>query len=212
MTEDPSQRPAVRASDADRETAVARLEKALGEGRITVEEFQQRAESAYGAVTTAELEPLLADLPARGSPQAEIVGGRRPATLYNVMGDLRLNGSAPVPRRVGTGFGNIRIDLRDLRTDAEVIELELSTVLGDVDVIVAEGVDAELDGWTVLGNRRTELAPVPRLAGTPRVVVRAHSIVGDLRLRSLAPGESASRWRALLDRLAQRPQPPSPPL
>jgi hypothetical protein len=210
MTEEPSQRPAVRASDADREAAVVRLERALGEGRITVEEFQQRAESAYGAVTTDELEPLLADLPARGSPSAGIVGGRRPATLFNVMGDLRLNGSAPVPRRVGTGLGNIRIDLRDLRTDAEVIELDLSTVLGDVDVIVAEGVDAELDGWTVLGNRRTELAPVPRLAGTPRVVVRAHSIVGDLRLRSLAPGESASRWRALLDRLAQRPQPPAP--
>jgi hypothetical protein len=208
MTEDPSQQPAVRASDAEREAAVGRLEKALGEGRITVEEFQQRAESAYAAVTTAELEPLLADLPARGSPESEIVGGRRPATLFNVMGDLRLTGSSPVPKRVGTGLGNIRVDLRDLRTDAEVIELDLSTVLGDVDVIVAEGVDAELDGWTVLGSRKTELAPVPRLAGTPRVVVRARSIVGDLRLRSLAPGESASRWRALLDRLAQRSQPP----
>ena len=55
---------------------------------------------------------------------------------------------------------------RGLRTDAEVIELDLSTGLGDVAVIVAEGVDAELHGWTVLGNRRTELAPVPRLAGS----------------------------------------------
>ncbi|MBW8767887.1 MAG: hypothetical protein JF630_17290, partial [Geodermatophilales bacterium] len=80
-----------------------------------------------------------------------------------------------------------------------------------VDVVVAEGVDAELHGWTVLGNRKSDLAPVPRLAGTPRVVVRAHAVLGDLRLRSLAPGESASRWRALLDRLAQRSQPPLPP-
>jgi hypothetical protein len=91
-----------------------------------------------------------------------------------------------------------------------VIELDLSTVLGDVEVIVAEGVDAELNGWTILGNRRTELAPVPRLAGTPRIVVRAHALLGDLRLRSLAPGESPSRWRALLDRLAQRSQRPPP--
>jgi hypothetical protein len=75
-------------------------------------------------------------------------------------------------------------------------------------VIVAEGVDATLDGWTILGKRKTDLAPLPRLTGTPRVAVRAHSVFGDLRLRSLAPGESAGRWRALLDRLARRPQPP----
>ena len=35
---------------------------------------------------------------------------------------------------------------------------------------------------------RWDLAPVPRIPGTPRVVVRAHSGLGDLRLRSLAPG------------------------
>ena len=209
MTENPTQQPTVRVSDTDREAVVARLEKALGEGRITVDEFRQRAEAAYSAVTSAELEPLLGDLPAHASPEVEIVGRRAPASLFSVMGDVRLDGSDPLPSRVGTGFGDIRIDLRDLRTDAEVVELDLSTALGDIEVIVAEGVDAELDGWTVLGKRKIDLAPVPRLAGTPRVVVRAHALVGDLRLRSLAPGESTSRWRALLDRLAQRPQPPS---
>jgi hypothetical protein len=81
---------------------------------------------------------------------------------------------------------------------------------GDVDVIVAEGVNAELDGWTLFGDRSTELAPVPRLPGTPLVVVHARTVFGDLRLRSLAPGESASRWGALLERLAQRRMPPPP--
>ncbi len=38
---------------------------------------------------------------------------------------------------------------------------------------------------------------------------RAHALIGDLRLRSLGPGESAGGWRALLDRLAQRPRPPA---
>ena len=77
-------------------------------------------------------------------------------------------------------------------------------------MIVAEGVDAELHGRTVFGDRKVELAPVQRLAGTPLVVVHAKAIFGDLRLRSLAPGESASRWAALLERLAQRRQlPPS---
>jgi hypothetical protein len=204
MTEDPTQQPPVRISDADREAAVARLEQALGEGRITVDEFRQRAEAAYAAVRSGELEPLLADLPAKPS-EVEIVGNRPPERIVNVMGDIKLDGGAPVPRRASTGMGNIRIDLRDLRTEAEVVELDLFSGLGNIEVIVPEGVDAQLEGWTVLGNRKIDLAPVPRLAGTPRIVVRAHAILGDLKLRSLAPGESASRWRALLDRLAQRP-------
>ena len=208
MAENPTQGAAARASDADREAVVAQLEKALAEGRITVDEFRQRAEAAYSALTTAELQPLLVDLPVRSSPLVEIVGSRAPAALFSFMGGVKLGGGAPVPRRITTGFGDIRIDLRDLRTDAEVIELDLTAVLGTIEVIVAEGVDAELHGWTILGKRTTDLAPVPRLAGTPRIVVRAHALLGDLRLRSLAPGESASRWRALLDRLAQRPQPP----
>jgi hypothetical protein len=208
MTEDPPYEPPVRASDADREAAVARLERALGEGRVTVDEFRQRTESAYAAVQAGELEPLLADLPARPS-EVEMVGSRPPARVVNALGDIQLDGGAPVPRRAGTGMGNIRIDLRNLRTDDDVVELDLFTGLGDIEVIVPEGVDAELQGWSVLGNRKIELAAVPRLAGTPRVVVRAHAILGDLRLRSLAPGESASRWRALLDRLSQRPQPPA---
>jgi hypothetical protein len=195
MTEEPIRPGSVRASDADREAAVRRLEQALTEGRITPEEFRQRTEAVYAAVTTAELGPVLADLPAAQPPPAEIVGRHGPASVFNVLGDLRFRGGAELPRRAGTVLGNIRIDLRDLRTDAEVVELDLWTVLGDIDVILAEGVDGVLDGWAVLGDRKTELAPVPRVSGTPRVVVRAHAVLGNLRLRSLAPGEPLSRWR-----------------
>jgi len=191
---DPSPQPeTLRASDADRRAAVERLEKALAEGRITAEEFRQRTEAAYAATTTAALRPLLADLPDRPAP-AEVVGRRAPANVVNVMGDVRLSASE-LPRRVGTVLGNIRIDLRDLRSSDERVELDLWTVLGDIDVILPEGVDGELEGFAVLGNRRVELAPVPRTPGTPRVVVRAHVVLGDLRLRSLAPGEPVSRWR-----------------
>jgi hypothetical protein len=76
-------------------------------------------------------------------------------------------GGAAAPRRAGTVFGDVWIDLRGLRTGAGRIELHLSTVVGDVDIIVSEGVDAELYGWTLFGDRTTELAPVPRLAGAP---------------------------------------------
>jgi hypothetical protein len=193
MTDPSPQQETLRASDADRQAAVERLERALAEGRITAEEFQQRTEAAYAATTTAALRPLLADLPDQPAP-AEVVGRRTPGNVVNVLGDVRLSASE-LPRRVGTVLGNIRIDLRDLRSSDERVELDLWTVLGDIDVILPEGVDGELEGFAVLGNRRVELAPVPRTPGTPRVVVRAHVVLGDLRLRSLAPGEPVSRWR-----------------
>jgi hypothetical protein len=194
MTDEPQQQGSLRASDAERQAAVEQLEKALAEGRITAEEFRQRTEAAYAATTTAALQPLLADLP-RHAPAAEVVGRRRPTSMVNVFGDIRLTGGGELPRRVGTVLGNVRIDLRDLRSDDELIELHVWSVLGDVDVILADGVDGELDGFAVLGNRRIELAPVLRTPGTPRVVVRAHTVFGNLRLRSLAPGEPVSRWR-----------------
>ncbi|MGY1703698.1 DUF1707 domain-containing protein [Geodermatophilus sp. SYSU D00697] len=209
---DPDRPPVVRVSDADREATVTRLQKALAEGRIDLHEFGDRVEAVYASVTTADLDRLVADLPVDAPPPVEIVGTRVPETMTSVFGDIKVEGTADVPRDVSTVFGDIRLDLRNLRTDAERIDLVLGTVFGDVDVIVAEGVDAEISGWTVFGDRKTQLAPVPRVAGTPRVVVRARTVFGDLTLRSLAPGESPSRWRAVMDRLAQRHLPPPPPL
>ena len=200
----PDRPPTVRASDADREATVTRLQTALAEGRIDLDEFGQRAAAAYDAVTTADLDVLLADLPTAATPRAEIVGSRTPEAVSSVFGDIKLSAGTTPPQRVSTVFGDVRIDLRALRTDAERIDLYLSTTFGDIEVIVAEGVDAELQGRTVLGDRKVELAPVQRLAGTPLIVVHGRTVFGDLRLRSLAPGESASRWAALLERLAQR--------
>jgi hypothetical protein len=210
----PGRPPTVRASDADREAVVSRLQTAVAEGRIDLDEFGQRADAAYAAVTTAELDLLLADLPSGARPPAEIVGMRAPEELHTVFGDIKQGGGASAPRRATTVFGDIRLDLRGLRTDAERVDLYLSTVFGDVEVIVSEGVDAQLEGRTVFGDRKIELAPVQRLAGTPLIVVHGRAIFGDLEVRSLAPGESPSRWRALLDRLADRhlPPPPAPPM
>ncbi|MGY2077946.1 DUF1707 domain-containing protein [Blastococcus sp. SYSU DS0828] len=210
--EDPSPPPAVRVSDAEREAVVAQLQTAVGEGRIDLDEFGQRAEAAYAAITRAELDQLVADLPPDASPRVEIVGQRAAEEVSSVFGDITLTVATTPPQRAGTVFGDIRIDLRGLRTGADRIDLTLSTVFGDIDVILAEGVDGEMHGRTVFGDRKVELAPVPRLAGTPLVVVHARTVFGDLRLRSLAPGESASRWAALMERLAGRPgQPPQPP-
>jgi hypothetical protein len=53
----------VRASDDERSDVVAVLRGAGGEGRLTVEEMDQRIAAAYGARFRRELDPLIVDLP-----------------------------------------------------------------------------------------------------------------------------------------------------
>jgi hypothetical protein len=207
---DDDRTPAVRASDADREAVVARLQTALTEGRIDVDEFGERVAAAYAAVSVADLAGPVADLPV-GAPalpgSVPVVGGRAPERVTSFFGDVVVQGTTGLPRSVATVFGDVRFDLRGLRTTADRVELSLGAVFGDVDVVVDEGVEAELSGWTVFGDKRTELAPVPRTPGSPLVVVSARTVFGDLRLRSLRAGEPTSRWRARLERWQRGPRP-----
>lgn len=57
----------MRASDHDRQEVVDRLSGALEDGRLKVDEFEDRVGLAYQAVTDGDLAPLYADLPAAGS-------------------------------------------------------------------------------------------------------------------------------------------------
>ena len=54
---------AVRASDAERESTVALLHRALGEGRLDLAETETRGAAAYAARVCDDLPPLLDDLP-----------------------------------------------------------------------------------------------------------------------------------------------------
>jgi hypothetical protein len=52
-----------RVGDADRERAADRLRHHHAEGRITVDEFQERLDRCYEATTAGHLRELVADLP-----------------------------------------------------------------------------------------------------------------------------------------------------
>jgi Domain of unknown function (DUF1707) len=56
----------LRASDADRERIADRLRKSHAEGRLDIDEFQQRLEHCYTAKTFGELGALVRDLPREG--------------------------------------------------------------------------------------------------------------------------------------------------
>jgi hypothetical protein len=71
-------RPDMRASDADRQEVVERLRGALDEGRLKMDEYLERMERAYEAVTYGDLVPLCRDLP-EARPVAKPETTARPA-------------------------------------------------------------------------------------------------------------------------------------
>lgn len=58
-----AQSPEMRASDVDRDRVAAVLREHTAEGRITVDEFNERLEDVYKAKTYGELARVTADLP-----------------------------------------------------------------------------------------------------------------------------------------------------
>jgi hypothetical protein len=60
---DPDRRPELRAADVDREQVIERLRLAQFEGRLDINEFDERVAAAWAARTYGELDTLTADLP-----------------------------------------------------------------------------------------------------------------------------------------------------
>ena len=68
--------PETRIGDAEREAAVTALGEHYAAGRLTREEYDERAESAWSARTVTSIRPLFADLPA---PHPFVAAGRTAA-------------------------------------------------------------------------------------------------------------------------------------
>ncbi|MGW5365054.1 DUF1707 SHOCT-like domain-containing protein [Actinopolymorpha pittospori] len=63
----------MRASDGDREKIASRLRDAHAEGRLSIQEFQDRLDALYSAQTYGELEPLVRDIPVMRNKTPAIV-------------------------------------------------------------------------------------------------------------------------------------------
>ncbi len=67
----------IRASDAERERVVALLQHAGAEGRLTLDEVDERVATAFAATYRSQLPPLTRDLP--HDPPADSPAPKRPA-------------------------------------------------------------------------------------------------------------------------------------
>jgi hypothetical protein len=176
----------VRASDAEREAIVARLNAATGEGRLTLEEFGDRAGRAYAARTHGELERLVNDLPVRPSAQAVPATDTLATRVSQVipLGALKRSGRWRLDRdtHLGTVIGAVKLDLRRVQINAAEIELRVETVIGSVKIWIPRGVRVEVGGDTVIGSRQVDEDDGRDHPDAPLLRLRVDTVIGTVKI------------------------------
>ena len=165
--------PELRASDAERDRAIVQLREAAAEGRLTLEEFTQRMSLAVEARTHGELDELMHDLPAASAPVPSAAHTRL-RWIVSVMGNTTRRGRWKVGERTIAvcAMGNATIDLREAVLAGPEVEILVFCTMGNVHVVVPDGVDVDLSAISFMGNKfdrsrqgAGSAAPVVRIGG-----------------------------------------------
>jgi hypothetical protein len=182
---------ALRASDADREAAAARLRTGMGDGRISVDELEDRVGAAYRARTRAELDLLVADLP--DAPSAPAASGRVPVRpgpggsrwIVSVMGaNDRRGGWRLAPRcRVIVVMGGSDLDLTEVELAVDRVELTVFSLMGGADLLLPASLNVEVSKLALMGGHDVDLGTPPAEPGGPVLHLRLVSIMGGTRIR-----------------------------
>lgn len=178
----------LRISDADRHQVAEVLRQAAGEGRLELDELDERLEATYAARTYADLWPITHDLPVQRPPhmpaaQRPVTG---PAVRYDssvaVMSGTSRTGVWEVgpTHSVFCVMGGVDIDLREAVFTGREVVITANTLMGGIDVIVNERMKVIVEGMGIMGAFEQARDRVePRIdADSPVVRVRGAAVMG----------------------------------
>jgi hypothetical protein len=190
----------MRASDADRDRAAELLREAAAEGRLGLDELDERLDLIYAAKTYAELTPVTADLPSAGQDQrgglatsASTFGmgkrfGGEPAgsTAVAILGGFVRKGDWVAPPKLTAVaiLGGGEIDLRDARFAEHTVTINAITIMGGIQITVPEDADVQVNGIGIMGGF-DHSAVGSGSPGGPRIVVNGFAFWGGVQVQRL---------------------------
>jgi len=214
----------LRASDADRERVANVLREAAGDGRLTMDELDERLDAVYAAKTYAELEPITHDLPdagatytpvpapAAGGDPARFGGTPTSSGAVAILGGFSRKGDWVVPKEF-TAFllmGGGEIDLRDAKFAEREVSIHIVAILGGCEVIVPEDATVYVTGIGILGAFEHTDAGAGSPDG-PVITINGVALLGGVDVKRKPTLESSREARqqrldARRDRLEARHQ------
>src|SRR5579859_5942803 len=150
--------PEVRASDADRDRVLDLLRTAVGDGRLTTDEFGERMEAALSARTLGELAVLTADLGRPGTGTGIAPGtGAEAARAEDVVridhkgGSVQRTGRWVVPRRLElrSSWSDVKLDFTEAVIVADTLVVEMDMRGGTLVLVTRPGVVVDADSLKV---------------------------------------------------------------
>ena len=179
-----------RAADADRDRTITMLREHVVEGRLTLDEFSERTGLALEARTRGDLESVMANLPTVAPTSAttpEIVTGRKARRWHvavmsgsDTKGRWRISGKT----NAIAVMGGCEMDLRRAEIESAEIVINAFAFWGGIKIIVPEGFDVDLEGFSFMGGRSLRMADVPLVPGSPRIRIRGFAMMGGIEVRS----------------------------
>ncbi|TDE36389.1 DUF1707 and DUF2154 domain-containing protein [Actinomadura sp. 6K520] len=198
----------MRAGDADRDRVAHVLRDAAGDGRLTLEELDERLDAVYAAKTYADLEPLTRDLPAPGAAPPPAPSGAaawRPVAGapswkggVGIMSGFRRAGVWNVPRRFRAFafWGGGKIDLRDARFAEPETTIRAFAIMGGVEIVVPDDITVHVKGLGIMGGF-DQRASGPGVPGAPTVVIRGLAFWGGVGVKRRKASRQQKREKEL---------------
>jgi hypothetical protein len=87
-------------------------------------------------------------------------------------------------------MGKVILDLRGAEVAGSHSHITAVAVMGSVTVIVPEGIDVELDGLAVMGNKSLRGGAEQARPGAPTVMVTAVAMMGEVTVLTKGPKPS----------------------
>ena len=170
--------PPLRVGDRERRAVDEQLQAAVGDGVLTLSEYDERSAVLWQARTRDELDELVADLPdaaAPARPPAVTGHASRPRRVVAVMSEDRMSGALSPGQQV-QGYALMGKAVVDLRRDdlPRHVEVQVRSVMGEVEVMVPPGSVVHLSGFSVMGERTVAVGP----GDGPDVHVDAVAVMG----------------------------------
>ncbi|MBA2954093.1 DUF1707 domain-containing protein [Nocardioides sp. MAH-18] len=194
---DPAQ---MRISDADRHRVAEILREAAGEGRLDLDELEERLGATYAARTYADLVPITLDLPVAGAATlpaqvsraqaSPVVPGPESESHVAILGGFDRKGVWIVPERLSVFamMGGADLDLREAKFAAQEVVITVNCFMGGAQITVGPHVNVVMEGTGIMGGYSGpgDKVPAELDAGSPTVRVRGVAVWGGVAVERKA--------------------------
>jgi hypothetical protein len=180
----------LRVSDAEREHVGGLLQRAVGQGMLSLGEFTERMDTAMAAKTRGELNSVLVDLPGMQIADSELPQQvsptpSAPVSITGTMSTTHRKGEWHVPShlQVKTKMSTTTLDFTAAHLDAQVVEIDVDDFCSTLTLVVPDDATVDMNSLETVGGTASNSVKTGPPRGRVHVVVRGKTRFGTVKAK-----------------------------